>query len=156
MEASSPNVSIDVASSEMISTPSTSPEPIEAKENESPTMTACGQHKTNPLHKSEYELSTESLLSSPTQMLASHPKSNFPISSLISGGMSVRSHSSEFVNAPSLMSSMRHPFYLPNQSGMSFFDRNPFLREFAIPPHFVPPFSTIKTSLFNAFASTDK
>lgn len=138
----------------MISTPSTSPEPIETKENESPSsLLSCSPHKS-PLmpSKSDYELSREAMLSSPGhQLFSQQPKNNFPISSLISSGVSNRVSSADFLNSPSLMSNIRHPFYLPNQSGVSFFDRNPFLREFSIPPHFVPPFSSIKTSFFNAF-----
>lgn len=142
----------------MISTPSTSPEPIETKENESPSsLLSCSPHKSSLMtSKTDYELSRESMLSSPGhQLFAQQPKNNFPISSLISSGVSNRVSSADFLNSSSLMSNamsnIRHPFYLPNQSGVSFFDRNPFLREFSIPSHFVPPFSSIKTSLFNAF-----
>lgn len=152
-DPNSPTVSIDVASNEVVSTPSTSPEPIETKENESPLSLSPNKIKSNG-----FELSNESLITSPNHLFGTPPKSNFPISSLIAGsggggGLPNRNHNSDFLTNPSLMSTIRHPFYLSNQSSVSFFERNAFLRDFSIPSHFVPPFNSIKSSLFNAFAN---
>lgn len=83
-------------------------------------------------------------------------KSNFPISSLISNNSSLNGNvinrNTDFMNnhgpASSFISSVKHPFY---QSGVSLFDRSPFFREISMSSPFVPPFSNLQNSLFNAF-----
>lgn len=150
MNQPSPNVNIDVSNPGIISTPSTSPEPVEAKENESPADVSPTSGKPTIGPKSSYELRPDGFSPASTASTLLHHKSNFPISSLISSRACTNS---DFINTPAFISSIRHPFY---QSGVSLFDRSPFFREISMPPHFVPPFNSIKSSLFSAFNSNDK
>lgn len=156
LNRSSPSVNIDVSNADLISTPSTSPEPVEAKENESPSLPNVTLSNGPPKitlptsQKANYELCTENFINSSPLL---HHKSNFPISSLIS---TRACNNSDFINSSAFISSIRHPFYLANQGGVSLFDRNPFFREISMSPHFVPPFNSIKNSLFSAFNTNDK
>nr|XP_027200269.1 homeobox protein SMOX-3-like [Dermatophagoides pteronyssinus] len=143
----SPTINIDVASAEMSSTPSTSPDTNDLKDTDR-LLTADDHSLIRNKIKSDDENHT------PTNDLSiiKHKQSNFPISSLIANNN--RTNSVNDFGQSSFISSIKHPFY---QGGVhSLFDRSPFFREISMSPHFsVPTFNSIQNSLFaSAFNNT--
>lgn len=161
----------EFVSGDLISTPSTSPEPIESKENESP-MNSNSKLMMDKLIMPEVNYSSDNNkqhqahIQLQQQPLPQVP-SSFPISSLLNNntvGNNSLSPSklppgaavsgADFLSTQSsFISSLRNPFY---QNSVSLFDRNSFFREISMSSHFVPPFNSIKNSLFSAFNANDK
>ncbi|KAH9501293.1 hypothetical protein DERF_012150 [Dermatophagoides farinae] len=166
MGSQSPTINIDVASAEMTSTPSTSPDPIDLKDHDR-LLIADDHHHLLIRNKIKSNNENHHTTNNNDTLPIKHKQSNFPISSLIANTNNNRttsSSSSSGINdfgPSSFISSIKHPFY---QGGggvggggvHSLFDRSPFFREISMSPHFsVPTFNSIQSSLFaSAFNAT--
>lgn len=131
MDSQSPTINIDVASADMTSTPSTSPD---LKDDDHPLIM-------------RNKIKSDNLINHDTSMIKQQKQSsNFPISSLIANNRN------DFGQSPFI----KHPFYQGAGGVHSLFDRSPFFREISMSPHFsVPTFNSIQNSLFaNAFNNT--